>query len=137
MLAPAAAYFGLVFAAGFALGVARTLWLVDWVGERSAELAELPLMVFLSWLAARYVVRRWPPASTRRALCVGGVALGLLLLCELTVVLGLRGLSLSQYLATRDPVAGTAYLVSLLWFGLWPAWLTRKSARSGRPAGRR
>jgi len=47
-------------------------------------------------------------------------ALLMLLSVELTVVLALRGLSLHDYLATRDPVAGLAYLLGLAWFAAAP-----------------
>ena len=39
---------------------------------------------------------------------------------ELTVVLGLQGLTLQAYVAGRDPVAGTVYAASLVVFALMP-----------------
>jgi hypothetical protein len=61
------------------------------------------------------------------------MALGLLLGFELTVVLALRGMSLAQYLESRDPVSGTAYVCSLALFALMPSLLgsTGWSFRSG------
>ena len=127
------AYFGLVFAAGFLLGTLRVLWLAPRVGERTAELAETPLMLAVSLLAARWVVRRFQvPATAAARLRVGVLALALLLSCELTVVLAVRGLSFGEYLATRDPVSGAVYLASLLAFAAMP-WLL---AGSGRTPGR-
>ena len=38
----ALAYFASVFFIGFALGVARTLWIAPRLGERVAELVEFP-----------------------------------------------------------------------------------------------
>jgi uncharacterized membrane protein len=38
-------------------------------------------------------------------------------------------MTLADYLATRDPVAGTAYYASLLVFALLPWWLGRREAR--------
>ena len=118
------AYFILVFAAGFALGVVRVGWVVERFGERSAELAEAPLMMLVVFLAARWVVKRFrlPPAAGPR-LGAGFLALALLLACELTVVLTLRGLTLEQYVESRDPLAGAVYVISLLLFGLMPALL--------------
>ena len=45
-------YFALVFAAGFVLGTIRTLWAVPWLGVRTAELVELPIMLGVSIIAA-------------------------------------------------------------------------------------
>jgi hypothetical protein len=125
-------YFFLVFAAGFAFGVVRVGWAVGRFGERSAELAEAPLMLLVVFLAARWVVKhfRLPRAAGPR-LGMGVLALVLLLACELTVVLALRGLTLEQYLASRDPLAAAVYVVSLLLFALMPALLLLGSRRPG------
>jgi len=81
-------YFALVFAAGFALGVVRVGWLVARIGERNAELLEMPLMLVVVFLAARWVVRRFRlPQAAGPRLGAGILALALLLACELTVVL--------------------------------------------------
>jgi hypothetical protein len=117
-------YFILVFAAGFALGVLRVGWAVERLGERTAELIEAPMMLLVVFLAARWVVARFRlPAAVAPRLGVGVFALALLLACELTVVLALRGLTFSEYLASRDPLAGAVYVVSLLLFALMPALL--------------
>jgi len=55
----------------------------------------------------------------------GLVALILLLFMEFSVVLGLQGLSIREYLAGRDPVAGAVYVVMLIVFALMP-WLIGK-----------
>lgn len=128
LLAAGAAYFGLVFAAGFALGTLRVLVLVPRLGERAAELLEMPLMLAASWLAAGWVVGRFRlPAGARHRLPVGLVALALLVAGEILVVLEVREVSLGEYLAERDPVAGSVYLASLALFALMP-WLVRRGA---------
>lgn len=114
-------YFALVFGAGFALGPLRILFLVPRLGERAAELLELPVMVGLSWLAARWVTRRLAvPAATGARLGMGVLAGALLLAAEFALVLPLRGLTLAEYFATRDPVAGTAYYLAVLLMVLMP-----------------
>ena len=123
------AYFLWVFAAGFVLGVLRELWLTPWLGTRVAELAEMPLMLVVVVLAARWTVHRFTlPASMPARWGVGLLAVGWLLLAEIALVLGLRGMTLADYLAGRDPVAGTAYLLSLLLMAAMP-WLLGRAGR--------
>jgi hypothetical protein len=108
-------YFALTFGAGFVLGPLRILFLVPRVGERTAELLELPVMIGISWLAARWVTGRLAvPPRTAPRLGVGAIAGALLLVTEFTLVLRLRGLTLEEYFATRDPVAGAAYYAAVL-----------------------
>jgi hypothetical protein len=114
-------YFALVFGAGFVLGVNRIMWVVPSFGARIAELMEAPIMLVVTILAARWIVRHLamePKPSSR--LGMGCVGLGLMLLAELTLVLWLRGLSFSEYLASRDPVSGTVYYVMLGVFCIMP-----------------
>jgi hypothetical protein len=121
-------YFMLVFAAGFVLGTIRTLWVVPKLGVRTAELIEAPLMFGLSILAARWVVRRlqfrpdWLPR-----LAFGCVALGLMLLVEFTFVLWIRGITIQEYFATRDPISGGGYFLTLAAFAVMPVFVARKT----------
>jgi hypothetical protein len=116
-----ALYFALVFGAGFILGPIRILWAVPRFGPRAAELMEAPLMLTVIIVAARAIIRRRaiPPAPAWR-LGMGGVALALLLIAELALVLGLRGLSIAEYVAGRDPVSGSIYAGMLGVFALMP-----------------
>jgi hypothetical protein len=115
-------YFCLVFGVGFVLGVVRVLLLEPDLGQRWSELAEMPLMFIAIVLAARFVVRRFPASRRASYLVSGAVALLLMLLVEFTVVLGIRGLSITQYVAERDPVAGGVYVLMLIVFAAMP-WL--------------
>ena len=67
-------------------------------------------------------MRRFPATQRASYLVSGGIALILLIAVELSVVLTIRGMSMSQYLAERDPVAGSVYVVMLVIFALMP-WL--------------
>lgn len=115
-----AVYFGLVFGVGFLLGIVRVLAVEPSLGERWAELVEAPLMLAAIILSARFVVRRLPAPRRAEYVVSGGVALVLLVLVEFSVVLGIRGLSLSEYFAERDPVAGSVYVLMLLIFAAMP-----------------
>lgn len=114
-------YFALTFAAGFALAPMRILVLEPRLGARAAELAELPLMLGISWLAASWTVRRFdvPPTFGARS-AMGLIALTLMLLAEFALVLPLRGMTVAEYFATRDPVSGAAYYVALVAMALLP-----------------
>ncbi len=129
ILKAGALYFALVLAAGFVLGTIRTLWLVPRLGVRAAELMETPIMIAFSILAARWVVQhvRVPPLWPRR-LAMGTIALGLMLLAEFTFVLWVRGLTIRQYLETRDPISGAAYFLALGAFAVIPVFVGRQRA---------
>tara|TARA_B100000287_G_scaffold64775_2_gene56273 strand:+ start:2428 stop:2817 length:390 start_codon:yes stop_codon:yes gene_type:complete len=118
-------YFCLVFGVGFILGTIRVLWVVPHLGVRTAELIEAPLMLAATYLAARYATRRFRASRRVEYLYSGLLALILLLIMEFSVVLGLQGLSIREYLAGRDPVAGAVYVVMLIVFALMP-WLIGK-----------
>ena len=120
-------YFVLVFGAGFVLGPIRILWAVPRFGTRMAELMETPIMFVVNIVAARWIVRRLALSSTASIrLGMGCVALGLLLVAEFTLVLWLRGLSISEYLANRDPVSGMVYYVMLGVFAIMPLLVARR-----------
>jgi|SRR5579863_357131 len=103
-------YFALVFGAGFVLGAIRTLWVVPRYGTRNAELMEMPIMFVVIIVAARWIVLRLAvPSRPSSRLSMGCIAFGLLVLAEFALVLRLRGISVSEYLATRDPMSGTVY----------------------------
>jgi hypothetical protein len=120
-------YFALVFGAGFVLGPIRILWVVPRFGTRIGELMEAPIMFAITIAAARWVVRRLAvPSIPSRRLGMGGVALSLLLIGEFTLVLWLRGLSVREYLAGRDPVSGTVYYLILGVFAIMPLLVARR-----------
>ena len=79
----ALAYFALVFGAGFILGSIRVPFLVPRLGERVAELIEMPFMFVIIVFAARFIVKRFAlPIAAPLRLSVGIVALALLLIAE-------------------------------------------------------
>lgn len=124
----AVVYFLMVFGTGFILGPMRILLLAPRVGDRWAELAEMPVMLTACYLSARWVCRRFtmPARASPRAI-MGLLAMALLLTAEFGLVLPLRGMTVAEYLATRDPVSGTAYYVAVAAFGALPWWLMRRA----------
>ncbi len=80
---------------------------------------ETPIMLVVTIVAARWIVLHFAvPSTPSSRLGMGCIALVLLLLAEFGFVLWLRGLSIRDYLATRDPVSGTVYYVMLAAFAV-------------------
>ena len=122
-----ALYFVLVFAVGFVLGAIRTMWIVPRIGARRAELTETPIMLVVSIVAARWTVLRLAVSHMVSArIGMGCIALVLMLVAEFGLVLWMRGMSIRQYLAARDPVSGTVYYLLLAVFAIMPILVARR-----------
>ena len=120
-------YFALVFGAGFMLGTIRTLWVVPRFGTRIAELMEMPIMLIVTIVAARWIALHLAvPFAPLARLGMGAIALVLLLVAEFGLVLWLRGLSIREYLASRDPVSQTVYYLMLGMFAIMPFLIARR-----------
>ena len=129
-------YYLAVLGVGFVLGTIRVLLVVPVLDARWAELFEQPLMLVASFYLARFVVRRLGPFAASRRLAIGAIALALMVATELGLVRFVLGLELAHYLASRDPVAGTTYVLSLAAFALMPlvAGRRRDADNPGGPA---
>lgn len=119
------AYFLIVFGAGFALGLVRVPFLVPRLGERYAELLEMPVMLAVIAWASWRLARRHPGFSRSARLASGLVALVMMVGAELLVAYFLGARSPAEYVASRDPVSGSVYLVSLAVFAVAPALWSR------------
>lgn len=119
-------YFVLVFGVGFVLGVIRVTLVVPRLGERMAELMEMPLMFVAIVVSARLIIWRFRlPASARIRLGAGCLALGLLVGAEVLLAVALQERTLGEYVASRDPVSGVVYLAMLVLFAVMPLVLAR------------
>lgn len=131
------AYFALVFAAGFALGAVRTLWIAPAVGDVAAVALELPFMIAISAEACRRLLARAPADfSAAQAWAAGGTAFLLLMAAELAVALATPGTEpqdLPAMFARPDAVLGLAGQVV---FALLPRLMLglRRPARNRRRA---
>ncbi len=123
-------YFLIVFGAGFALALIRIPFLVPRFGVRTAELIEAPAMLLVILWASRYLARRNAPLGRPARLAAGCTAFVLLVAAELGVAYFLGARSPSDYLASRDPISGSVYLASLVFFAVAPA-LWAPSAGTG------
>jgi hypothetical protein len=124
-------YFAIVLGMGFILGLVRIPFLVPRLGERYAELAEMPIMFIVIVIAARHIVRRYAlDRDVGIRLQVGFLALALAVSAELLLATLIQSRSIAQYIASRDPVSGSVYLLLLLLFALMPAMLVYKTSRT-------
>jgi hypothetical protein len=123
-------YFLIVFGIGFVLGTIRVFWGVPQFGASAAELIEMPIMLIAIIATAHWLVRRLaiPPVLWVR-LGMGLVALGFVLVAEFGAVLYLRGMTIAEYFATRDPVSGTLYYVMLGIFAAMPWIVSQRRTR--------
>jgi len=126
------AYFGLVFGTAFVLGAIRVPFLVPRLGERWAELIEMPVMAVVIVVAARWIVRRFTLITAdARCWITGGFALMLTFAAELLLAVVIAGRSVGAYLASRDPVSGSVYVALLVVFAAMPCLVVRWSAPAG------
>ena len=114
-------YFAMVLGSGFVLGVFRVPILVPRIGERWAELAEMPIMAAVIYFAAGYILRRYPDISRPgRSLLAGLLALALSVAAELALATVFQDRSLAEFINSRDKVSGSVYLALLLVFAVMP-----------------
>lgn len=123
-LPAAISYFAIVFGAGFVLGAGRTLLLAPLIGQTGAVLAELPVMLAISWWAARQEMRRWQIADSSAAAAMGLIAFALLMAAELALAVTLGGLSARQWLAGLWTTPGLLGLGGQIVFAMLPWRLT-------------
>ena len=122
------AYVAAVFAAGFVLGVLRTLVLVPLLGELAAVLVELPQILTIAWRVCTRLLRRWP-LSPRSALGMGGIAFLLLMAAEAGLSTLLAGRSLAEHLALYAQLPHLVGLAGQLAFALFP-WIQVRRSQS-------
>ena len=128
-LKPGFTYFLIVFGAGFALAFIRLPFLVPRFGVRAAELIEMPVMLaVIAWASWRLAKRHADLGRVSRLLA-GLFAFALLAAAELLVAWFLGPGSPAEYIASRDPVSGSVYLVSLVIFAVAPALWSPEAVR--------
>lgn len=114
------AYFGAVFTIGFVFGTIRVLLLEGRVATELAVALELPVMLALSWLVARHLIRRFAVGDApAQRLRMGFLAFALLLLAETGLALAL-GQTVSGHIASYATLRGALTLVGQLVFALIP-----------------
>lgn len=114
-------YFAIVLSTGFVLGMFRVPLLVPRIGERWAELAEMPIMAAVIFFAAGYILRRFPEiALPGQSLVAGFLALAFSVTAELGLAVALQDKTLAEFISSRDKVSGSVYIALLLVFAIMP-----------------
>lgn len=113
-------YVGVVFAAGFVFGTIRVFLTAPLLGELSAVLLELPIMLFVSWLACGRSARVFGVRRRRGALVMGAAAFALLMIAELALSVLAFGRSPAESLGAFGTPAGIVGLTGQVVFGLMP-----------------
>jgi len=140
-----ATYFAAAFAVGFVLGTVRVLLLLPVVGETAAVLLEIPIILFASWIAARWSSTRFDvPAEMPPRVVMGAVGFAFLMLAELLVSSLIFGRSLEDTVTNYQSLPGVLGLSAQVIFALLPVFqarLLRRGAssirlRSARRCGR-
>ena len=122
-----AAYFAVVFLAGFVLGTVRTLWLTPTMGPLAAVAAELPLMLAIAWLASAPIMRRYAVSRRTNRLAAGLLAFLLLMMAEFLLA-ATFGVEPATYAASLLTAPGALGLAGQVLFALIPV------LRNSRPA---
>ena len=126
-LTAAAAYFAIVFSLAFILGVIRTLFVAARTGDVVAVIIETPIILLVSWFAARWCARRFAvPAQARERLVMGFAAFVLLMAVETALGLLLFARPLAQQLDAYATPAGAIGLMAQALFGLMPLLTARQ-----------
>lgn len=132
----ALASFALVFAAGFALGALRALWLGPLIGETAAVALELPVMLAVSWRATRFCIRRFSvPARLGARLGMGAGAFALLMLAEIALAAAMTGADAAAMAGGWRSAPGLLGLAGQLVYGLMPTLALAGDRRARVSAG--
>jgi hypothetical protein len=121
---------------GIANGVAREATLSKRFDERTAH--QLSTLTAIAGFAGYFALlqRRWPLASTREALSVGGAWLALTVAFEFLFGRVVAKQSWSELVADYNLARGRAWPLVLAWIAIGPA-ATARVAPSREPAARR
>ena len=129
-------YFAIVLGTGFVLGMFRVPILVPRIGERWAELSEMPIMATVIFFAAGNILRRFPDIRhPGRSLLARFLALALSVGAELGLATVLQDRSLADYIGSRDKVSGLVYIALLLVFAVMPRLRLSSHLKASRQPG--
>lgn len=116
------AYFAIVFGVGFLLGIFRVLVLLPALGERSAVMLELPIMLAICWFSSQWLIALFDVVDwLMPRLFMGGLAFALLMVGEVSISIFGFGRTLAEHIASYRNVSEILGLFAQLAFGMFPA----------------
>lgn len=115
-----AAYFAIVFAAAFALGVLRVTFVVPAIGPVWATLLELPFTLAVSWTTCRWLMRHLGTRLLGRSIGMGASAFTLLMCAEAAGSILIFNRSVSDHIGSYATLPGALGLGGQIAFGLFP-----------------
>ena len=120
-------YFIVVFGAGFLVGTLRVLVVAPAIGGLGAVIAELPILLILSWIVCKVLVKRHSVKSTvSERVIMGGVAFVLLMLCEPAFAIFVFNRTAIEYFSQFRSASGLAGLLGQVAFSTIPVLQLRR-----------
>jgi hypothetical protein len=115
-----ALYAIVVFSIGFILGTIRVLLLAPRLGEATAVIVEVPIMLTASWFVCRWCVDRLDVRRTVPARSLMGLVAFLVLMSAEVGLGAVFGRSLADQLAIYRSLAGAIGLAAQVIFAIFP-----------------
>jgi len=126
-------YFAAVFAFAFVMGVFRTLVVAPRIGATAAVCIEIPIILIVSWIVARRLLRNRSFSLGQRAV-IGAIAFVLTMASEAILSILIRGEGVSVWAASVFTPLGLLGLAGQIGFAIIPLFAGRRlssAARSG------
>ena len=117
-------YYAMIFGLGFAMGVVRALLIAPRLGELLAVVLEVPVLVAMSWVAARWLLTHRSFSLVECAV-MGATAFSLIMVSEIVLAGFLRGQGMADWAADVATPIGLIGLAGQVAFGLMPVLVTK------------
>ncbi len=127
VVGPGLTYGALAFAAGGVMGPLRELVLTPFIGALPAALVEAAAMAALLWLAARRVVRGLAAPTRRTRAVVAGIAVVLVVACDIALSLVIEATGLAATRAPRGLAVQVVGVALLAWLAAMPFLVHRRA----------
>ncbi len=118
-------YFAAVFTFAFAMGIARVVVVAPRIGMAAATLAEIPLVLLVSWHTARGLLRKLRLSLLHRA-GMGALAFGLLMASEAALAAVLSSQTIAAWAGSLFTPLGIVGLAGQVAFAAIPVWAGRR-----------